>query len=1181
MLASRNRSRWMGLLGLLALSWLGLSAAAADPAPAPTATAASVGLLPVHGVTVDLDALAGKGSGSPDDVVTAMQSLWDSHLKAGGFNVIGFDVDVHELGDRGAVRVARLCDWAKRNNVRIAPNLVGAAEGQSLPADYATASAAFVGKVVAELGAANAPSYAQILLYRLGRPLNHPASHGPMAANDAAARLKAAAEAIRAAEQAGLSASGLQASPLLVSVSLDYELVHRGAIVHTPLADETYAASVAALGDWLTDVLATAPVEAVSVEWFPGSVTSEGVERLPDVMTRLQADVPGKLLVMDTGFSSAAGADTAQARYYALALGNLCDLRARQGVESPFAGVLWRNAVDGGSGAKPMTPEQIAKLDWSERAKQLDRAWNDPRADAKDARNWLAGVQSSFGMLSRASSSGKGLAPKTALVVISRLEESLSQSPEASDALAAVKELVSAEKGTAGAKIKERLQSAMFGFLDAFLSKTAESLFAPPPAPAPLPMTPTATTPRPDVQLVGWGALPASGKVGTPITIPVTLFNAGSAPAGDAAVYLRTAQADLAQSSPTPLAPGATSTVNLTWTPTQATKVSGVALQVWCTNDADPQSNRTELGEVQVTPSSNPQPPFHNCWDVGGILSTQAVLETSTPPGGIKVVDLNVGAITNATMSSGSGGTWQVMGAPAPGGTIGGATGVPRSAPAPSSAGGATSGGATSGGTASRPITPASSSPPASDSPVTITLVNPFPSVFSDAAATLRVDGRAVSSKSLGTLLPRQQRSVTFTGWTPPKAGSYRVLVELEGAGPGGKRMTSTAASTVVVGDPRVVRAAPAPAPTLPVRSPLATRSMGPLARPGGPGAVRGFGTRPLGRPGSFGVRSAIAGGVLGLGAASIGVTPFPPAPDAPAQIAVTLSDPDGAGVSNVRVQVFAGAEDLGTVTVNVPATGQVSASGFRAWSPKPGRTDLRAVVVAGTRRGEAMRAVVVGAAGARPFGRPGFGVPTASASTLPEGGVRGLPAGGRPMPGAPASGGAKPGGAMPGGAMPGGALPGKFGGARPAPGVIGAAPGAPGAGASMAAPDLRVTPADIRLSPPSPAAGTNAVVSVAVRNLGGVPASGGQLTVVLTADGKEVARQQFALNVAPGTAQPVQWPVAIPAGALGVTASVTLPGDANPNNNHAALSGAAAPPAMTAPRVPGAFPGPGKTGNR
>lgn len=84
-----------------------------------SATATAVGLLPVQGILVDLDALPGVSGKSADrgknDALEALQQLWDSYLKGARFNVIEIQVDVPDLGSRGAERVAQLCDWSRQN----------------------------------------------------------------------------------------------------------------------------------------------------------------------------------------------------------------------------------------------------------------------------------------------------------------------------------------------------------------------------------------------------------------------------------------------------------------------------------------------------------------------------------------------------------------------------------------------------------------------------------------------------------------------------------------------------------------------------------------------------------------------------------------------------------------------------------------------------------------------------------------------------------------------------------------------------------------------------------------------------------------------------------------------------------------------------------------------------------
>jgi hypothetical protein len=321
---------------------------------------------------------------------------------------------------------------------------------------------------------------------------------------------------------------------------------------------------------------------------------------------------------------------------------------------------------------------------------------------------------------------------------------------------------------------------------------------------------------------------------------------------------------------------------------------------------------------------------------------------------------------------------------------------------------------------------------------------------------------------------------------------------------------------------------------------------MVPMTRPAAAAPVRGFGARPMVRPGMPGVRAAFAGGVMGLSANGILLRPFPPVLDEPVEVSVQLANPDGAA-ETAKVRVSVGGEDLGEVTVNVPAGATAMATGFRAWKAANGRHDVRATVTAGARSGEATKAVFVTPMGPRGLGRPVAGGVAA-------------------MPGAP---GARPmmttGGRPTGGKA--GMAPGGKGGASASGGAAGfqsprAMPGL------AAAPDLKLASADIRMTPATPAAGATAVVQITVRNLGAAPATGGQVLAVLTADGKEVARQQFAAAVPARGVMPLQWPITVPPGALSVTATATAPGDANPNNN-LARSGAA--PATAAPVMPAA----------
>ena len=138
-----------------------------------------------------------------------------------------------------------------------------------------------------------------------------------------------------------------------------------------------------------------------------------------------------------------------------------------------------------------------------------------------------------------------------------------------------------------------------------------------------------------------------------------------------------------------------------------------------------------------------------------------------------------------------------------------------------------------------------------------------------------------------------------------------------------------------------------------------------------------------------------------------------------------------------------------------------------------------------------------------------------------------------------------------------------KGGGFKPAlPG------GGPRAGISSTnAPDLSIANADLRLIPANAAAGSNATLTVQVRNLGGASATDGQVLFVLGTERGEVARQQFPAPVAGGGMLALTWPIQVPAGTLSVSVTASASGDANPNNNVARLAPGAA---SGASRLPG-----------
>src|SRR5437667_146485 len=252
-----------------------------------------------------------------------------------------------------------------------------------------------------------------------------------------------------------------------------------GAIVNVPLTDESYQQAYESLRSYLSTILGSAAIDVVSLEWFPGSVSANAVDRFPDLVAKLQGDFPGKLLLIGTGYSTAAGTEKDQSQYYTQAFNNLSDLRANQGVESSFAGILWRTAMDRSKGEpEPPSSKTVSELpqwNWSDRAAEITRMWNTPGADSKEMRWWYGRVESHFGLLGGGKDLSKPGEPRLSYTLLSHLKTSLAAAAASTGAGQIATELASqpgGAKGVAGA-VKEKLQAALFGMLDAWIAKTA------------------------------------------------------------------------------------------------------------------------------------------------------------------------------------------------------------------------------------------------------------------------------------------------------------------------------------------------------------------------------------------------------------------------------------------------------------------------------------------------------------------------------------------------------------------------------------------------------------------------------------------------------------------------------------------------------------------------------------
>lgn len=366
---------------------------------------ATSGLLPVYGIELRADRtwvdsqFPSRSTSFPNSgVSSAFQAAWDS-LKTGGFNILRLPIDVRD--SQSANRLANICAWAKSNNVKVLPVLVGATQ-----ADYDSKAAALVKAVVSALKSGQASdAYLQITAYQLDDEMNHVGVHGPLPSS-IAQQLVRAAQNIRAAEKQALDGSGTEPTPLMVDASFDYELIQVRAIAGVPFSDAAYQQAYSSLLRFLQPLAQSPDLDVLSVTWFPGTVSAGTVEKPPGLIRSLVADLGGKQIVFTTGFSTAFASADDQKNYYTMIFANVGDLRASAGGESPFMGVVFHEALNG---KNPQTPkgvgDQMKTWDWPAKADELSAMWNGKRK-SDDMKWWWEKVQSNMGLASLQISAG-------------------------------------------------------------------------------------------------------------------------------------------------------------------------------------------------------------------------------------------------------------------------------------------------------------------------------------------------------------------------------------------------------------------------------------------------------------------------------------------------------------------------------------------------------------------------------------------------------------------------------------------------------------------------------------------------------------------------------------------------------------------------------------------------------
>jgi hypothetical protein len=159
-----------------------------------------------------------------------------------------------------------------------------------------------------------------------------------------------------------------------------------------------------------------------------------------------------------------------------------------------------------------------------------------------------------------------------------------------------------------------------------------------------------------------------------------------------------------------------------------------------------------------------------------------------------------------------------------------------------------------------------------------LSLSNPYALPLKDVKASVLVDGRQVQSKTIGTVLPRQQRSVLFASVPLMQAGQHEVKVTLESGGP--RRVTGFMAKQVQVGPKVIAPVGPTKItgvvePIKPVRPVVAPFNVGGIRVAVGPGGAKSngssksSGTRIIGPlkpegPRATGTREATGAKVVG-----------------------------------------------------------------------------------------------------------------------------------------------------------------------------------------------------------------------------------------------------------------------------------------------------------------------------
>jgi hypothetical protein len=381
-------------------------------------------VFPVFAVNMNFDLSQVDGTDVPSrsasfsnsGVNDSFQREWDA-LKAGGFNAVTFQVDLND--PQAATRVANLCIWAKANSVFLIPvltNVTTASAAAKFPS-------ALVSRLRSGLGQQQFSGfYAQIAYFQVEGPMNVGSLHPNMNAADAQKTLLGAVDALRNAEVQALAGTGSQPTAIMVSVSFDYELIQQGAIVGVTLDPAAEQRAQAALKQFLLPFAGAANIDAVRVMWFPRSITSGDESHFAGLLRDLETALPGKGLVLETGFSTAFNAADQQSQFMTLALTSMASFRASDGADSRFLGVMISQAFQDPNAnvSTPAGSSDPTRWNWNTKAQQLAQMWSQGKKSA-DLTWWLAKVRSNTALLAT------DLAPTPGLQAIQQFSTTVAQ----------------------------------------------------------------------------------------------------------------------------------------------------------------------------------------------------------------------------------------------------------------------------------------------------------------------------------------------------------------------------------------------------------------------------------------------------------------------------------------------------------------------------------------------------------------------------------------------------------------------------------------------------------------------------------------------------------------------------------------------------------------------------------